>query len=42
MGDLLMAAGIIADDKQCMRLVAEKRAGAVDFLTEMSLVERVE
>ena len=40
MGDLLMAAGIVADDKQCTRLVAEKRAGGKDFVTEIELVER--
>jgi Holliday junction resolvase RusA-like endonuclease len=28
-GDLLMASGIIVDDKQCMRLVADKRPGRV-------------
>lgn len=40
--DLIMDAGIVADDKQCVRLVAEKRAGAADFLTEIELTERVE
>ncbi len=41
-GDLLMAAGIVADDKQCMRLVAEKRSGGKDFVTEIEVVEREE
>lgn len=41
LGDLMMDAGIVSDDKRCIRLVAEKRAGAADFLTEISLVERV-
>ena len=38
--DLLMDARIIADDKHCVRLVAEKRAGAADFRTAIALVER--
>jgi len=41
-GDLLMNAGIVADDKQCMRLVAEKRAGGRDFVTEIEVMEREE
>lgn len=35
--DLLMAAGIVADDALCVRLVAEKRAGAADWLTTISI-----
>ncbi len=39
-GDLLMAAGIVADDKRCIKLMAEKRAGGKEFLTEIEVVER--
>ncbi len=38
-GDLLMSAAIVADDKQCIKLVAEKRAGGKDFMTEIEVVE---
>jgi Holliday junction resolvase RusA-like endonuclease len=39
--DLLMEAGIVADDKACVRIVAEKCPGAPDFLTAIEIVEQV-
>lgn len=35
--DLLMAAGIIADDALCVRLVASKRGGAPDWTTAITI-----
>lgn len=40
--DLLMEAGIIADDKRCMAIHAKKVLGVADSLTEIEIVEQAE
>jgi Holliday junction resolvase RusA-like endonuclease len=42
LNDTLQAAGIVANDSQCLRIVADKKLGASDFLTEIEIIEQAE